>query len=100
MGRLVLLEPEQLSQYSDWTTVSMTGILFPVGLRKRFFVVAATPRPALVPTQPSFQWVLGFSPGVKRPLHEDDNSPPSSAEVNSWICTSAPKIRFHGVVLN
>jgi hypothetical protein len=47
-------------------------------------------RPALGPTQPPIQWVLGtLSLEVKRPGREGDHSPPSSAEVkNAWSYTS------------
>jgi hypothetical protein len=39
--------------------------------------------------------------GVKRPVHEADHSPPSSAEVkNAWSYTSTPPIRLHSVVLS
>jgi hypothetical protein len=39
-------------------------------------------------------------PEVKRPVHEADHSPPSSAEIkNEWRYTSTP-IRFHGEVLS
>jgi len=32
-----------------------------------------------------------YFPGVKRPGHEIDHSPPSSAEAkNKWSCTSTP----------
>jgi len=52
-------------------------------------------RQALWPTQPPIQWV----PEVKRPGHEADYSPPSSAEVsNAWSYTSIPPLRLHGVV--
>jgi hypothetical protein len=41
---------------------------------------------ALGPTQPRIQWVPGvFSLGVKRPGHEADHSPPSSAEVKECV---------------
>jgi hypothetical protein len=36
-------------------------------------------RPALGPTQPPVQWVLGLSRGKERPGREADPSPPSSA---------------------
>jgi hypothetical protein len=39
------------------------------------------------------------SPGLKRPWHEADHSPPPSAEVkNAWVCTSTHPIHLHGVV--
>jgi hypothetical protein len=43
-------------------------------------------------TQPPVQWASGaLSPGVKRPGHEVDHSPPTSAEVKKvWIYTSTP----------
>jgi len=62
----------------------------------------------------SFPMSTGVSfPAVKRPGHEADHSPPSSAEVkNEWSHTSTHpyffiawclvtyRIRLHGVVLN
>jgi hypothetical protein len=53
-------------------------------------------RPALRPTKTSVQWVPGaLTPGLKRPGHEDDHSPPSSAEVkNAWSYTSSPPYVF------
>jgi hypothetical protein len=43
-----------------------------------------TSRSALGPTQSPVQWISkAASPGVKRPEHEADNSPPSSAEVKN-----------------
>ena len=38
-------------------------------------------RPALGPTQPPVQWILGFSGGKERPGRDADPSPPSSAVV-------------------
>jgi hypothetical protein len=56
-------------------------IRVPVG--SRIFISPLSSRPALGPTQPSLQWVPeALSPGVKRPGHEADNSPPTSAKVN------------------
>jgi hypothetical protein len=57
---------------------------------------------ALGPTQPPIQWVLGaLSLGVKRPGHEADHSPPSSAEFKEWVelYLHSP-ICLHGVVLS
>jgi hypothetical protein len=43
-------------------------------------------RKALGPTQPPTQWVPeALSLGVKRPGHESNHSPPSSAEVKEWM---------------
>jgi hypothetical protein len=40
-------------------------------------------------------------PWVKRPGHEADHSPLSSAEVkNAWRYTSTLPVHFHGMVLN
>jgi hypothetical protein len=48
----------------------------------RIFLFTTASTTALGPTQPPIQWVLGaLSLGVKRPGHEADHSPPSSAEV-------------------
>jgi hypothetical protein len=54
------------------------------------FLFTTASRPALGPTQPPIQWVLGsLSLGVYRPRRETDHSPPSSAEVrNAWSYTS------------
>jgi hypothetical protein len=50
------------------------------------FLFATASRPALGPTQPPIQWVPeALSLGVKRPGHEADQSPPSSAEVNNAL---------------
>jgi len=60
------------------------------------FFLATASRPALGPTQPPIQWILG----VKRPESEAGHSPPSSAEVmNAWSYTSTPPICLHGMVL-
>jgi hypothetical protein len=69
-------------------------------------------KPALGPTQPRIQWVLGVvTPGVRRSVREADRLPPYSAEAkNAWSYVSTPvrlrdvarkqEIRLHGVVLN
>jgi hypothetical protein len=64
---------------------------------------SSPPRPdrLLRPTQPTIQWAPGaLSLGVKRPGHEADHSPPSSAEVkNALSCTSTPPLHLSEVVL-
>jgi len=50
------------------------------------FLFTSVSRTALGPTQPLIQWVPGsISLGVKRPGHESDHSPPSSAKVKGWV---------------
>jgi len=56
-------------------------------------------RPALGPTQPPVQWVLGFYPGVKRPGHDVGHSSPSTAEVKgewSYASTSPYMLSWRG----
>jgi hypothetical protein len=46
------------------------------------FLFSALSKPALRPTQPPIQWVLGpLSLGVKLPVHEADHTPPTSADI-------------------
>jgi hypothetical protein len=45
--------------------------------------ISRTSRPALVPIQPSVQWVQGLSRGVKWPGRGADHPPPSSAQVEN-----------------
>jgi hypothetical protein len=40
---------------------------------------------ALKPTQPPTKWIPGLSRGVKRPGHDIDHPPPSSAEVKKRV---------------
>jgi hypothetical protein len=60
------------------------------------FLFITVSRTALGPTQPPIQWIpAALSLGVKRPRHEADYSPPSSAEVkNTWSYTSTPPYVF------
>jgi hypothetical protein len=64
------------------------------------FLLSTASKPALGPTQPPIQWVLGaLSLGVKRPGHEANHSPPSTEVKNVWRYTST-LICFHDVVLS
>jgi len=60
------------------------------------FFFSTASRPALRPTQPPIQRVLGtLTPGVKRSGRDVNYSHPSSAEVkNAWSCTSSPQYVF------
>jgi hypothetical protein len=84
---------------TGWTT-GVPG--FDFRWRLGIFLFATASRPVLGPTQPPIKWVSGIFPRVvKRPGHEGDHSPPSSADVeNTWSYASTPPIRLHGVVLS
>jgi hypothetical protein len=58
----------------------------------KIFLVFTGSIPALGPTQPTSKWVsTNLSPGVKRPGHVIDHSPPPSVEVkNTWSYMSTP----------
>jgi hypothetical protein len=61
-------------------------------LGQGIFYVSKISRPTLPSTQPPIQRTLeALFPGVKRPGHEADHSPPSSAEIkNEWSCIWTP----------
>jgi hypothetical protein len=72
-----------------WLDKRGLRVRFPAGLVIFLFTTAS--RPALGPTEPPIQWVPGaLSPGVKRPWHEADHSPLSSAEVKECV-----ELHFH-----
>jgi hypothetical protein len=58
----------------------------------QIFLFSTAFRPALGPTQPPIQWVLGaLSLGEKRLRREADHSPPSRTDVdNTWSYTPLP----------
>jgi hypothetical protein len=68
------------------------GVRVPVGSR----TFSMSFRLGLGPTQPPIQWVPGtLFLGVKRPGHEADHSPPTTAEVKKIrIYTSTPPYAF------
>jgi hypothetical protein len=77
-------------------------VLLPAGAVMELFLSDTASRPALGPTHLPVQWVLGaLTRGVKRPGHQSNHSPPTSAEVkNACSHISTPLIRLHGAVLN
>jgi len=60
------------------------------------FFFAPASRPVLMHIQPLIEWIpRALAPGENRPAHEDDHSPPSSAEVkNTWSYISTPPYVF------
>jgi hypothetical protein len=69
------------------------------------FLFSTASRTTLRPSQPPNHWVPGgwenLSLGVKRPGHEADHWPQSSAEIkNEWSHTSTFPLRLHGVALS
>jgi hypothetical protein len=51
-------------------------VLFSIPGRSKIFLFSTASRPALGPTQPRIQWVLGAaSPEIKQEGREADNSP-------------------------
>jgi hypothetical protein len=85
-------EPGERSQYSDWVRAGRQRGRSSSPRRAKNFLFSTLSRPALGPTQPPVQWVLGaLFPGVKQPGREADQSPLNSAEVKKmWIYTSTP----------
>jgi hypothetical protein len=82
-------------------TISCWVFFFLVCWRLEIFLFTSTFRTALGPTQPPIQWVPGaLSLGLKRPGHEADHSPPSSAKVKECmqLYFHSP-ICLHGMVL-
>ena len=58
---------------------------------KTIFLFSRACMPALGPTQPPTQWLVGLFPGVEHSGCQVDHSPPSSTEVRSeWNNTSNP----------
>jgi hypothetical protein len=78
----------------------MIGARFPV--RLGIFLFDTVSRPAMGPTQHPMRWVPGaLSLGIKRPEHEAEYAPPSSAEVKECVELHLHSpIRLHGVVLS
>jgi len=70
--------------------VGRSGVLFPAGATRGFFLFATASRPVLGHIWPPIQWLTGpLSPGLKGPGRKAYYSPPSSVEVrNAWSFTS------------
>jgi hypothetical protein len=75
-------QPGWFSRYSDDLRVVGPGFSFRHG--QEIFLYSIASRPDLGPNQPPIQWVPGaLSLEVKRSRREDDQSPPSSADVKN-----------------
>jgi hypothetical protein len=63
---------------------------------QEFSLLHVISRPILESTQPCIQLSLGsLSLGIKQPVHEADNLPPTTAEVKKmWINVSTPPYIF------
>jgi hypothetical protein len=89
--RLALQKMRCLRQSSKLITAIERMVCRGIGVRVLDRVCKSS-GPAMGPTQPPIQRVLGVL---------SDLTPPISAEVNkTWIYTSTPPIRLHGVVLS
>jgi hypothetical protein len=98
--------PQNQSQESagstvTWLMAAWSRFWVPAGVRY-LSLLQNVPRPARRHTQPPTEWVQEALPqGVKRPQHEADHSPPSSAEIkNEWRYTSTPPVYLHDVDRN
>jgi len=61
-------------------------------------LVRATSRSALGPTSLLFNGYRASSPGIRRPGHDVNHSPPSSTEAkNEWSYASTPPVRLRDV---
>ena len=89
------LKPGWRSRYGDWLRAGRpSGRSSSPGGGKNFYFISS--RPALGPTNPPIQWVLGpLSAGVKRPGREADHWSRTNAEVKkTWVHTSTPPYGF------
>jgi hypothetical protein len=87
-----ILGPGERSRYNDWLRAGQPKGRSSSPGKIKNFLFSTLSRPALRPTQPPIQWVLGaLSPGVKWHGREADHSPPTSADVKEILtCTSYP----------
>jgi hypothetical protein len=88
--------PGYRSRCSDWLRAGRRKGRSSSPGRDKNFIFSTSSRPALGPTQPPVQWILGaLSAGAKLPRREADHSLPTSAEVKKiWIYTSTPPYSF------
>jgi hypothetical protein len=84
----------QPSQYSVWLHTGLPG--FDPRRKKIIFPLAPVSRPALRPTQPPVQWVLGFLPGGKFCRGFSLTTHPILSSRLSRSYTSSSPWRLHG----
>jgi hypothetical protein len=93
-----IYEPGELGRYCDWLRDGRPGFDFRQG--QEILLYSTASKPALGPTRPPIQLVLGvLSPAVKRLWREADYSPPSSVKGKNGGAISLFPIRRHGVML-
>jgi hypothetical protein len=93
-------ESGQRSRYSDYLRAGKPRGRSSRPGRSKNFNFSMLSSPALAPTHPPTQWVLGaLSPGVKRRGLEADHSSPSRSEAKkTWVYAPTPCL--HGAALN
>jgi hypothetical protein len=89
-------EPGKRSQYSKWLRAVRPRGQSSSPERGEIFLLSMSSGPVLGPTHFPIQCVPGtLFPAAKRPWHEGEHSPPTSAEVNNtWIYISTPPYAF------
>jgi hypothetical protein len=76
-----------IGRYSDWLRGARPRDRICSPGRVKNFLFSTSFRPAMGSTQPPIQWVPeAVSPEIKRPGHEADHLPPTSAEVKKTWC--------------
>jgi hypothetical protein len=96
---ILILYSEPFLPYGDGLRGGRPGFDSRHGM---ILISSTASRPAMGPTKPPIQWLLGpISPGTKRPRREADHSPSSTAAVDNDAAIPAPPPPcLHGMVLS